>query len=230
MGEQTRKKERGWFFRATVAVIGFVGVGGLIALANFYIDLQERDRRNYAQKIDQYNKEVKEWEEWTPRVKSEGTLTIDSHYGIDLDTGMVNSLWNTPNMDIFYAGYGSWNPAKKNSGHFAEYLRALNGVRWHDGGRINDKDIQYRGVRNAKFQTKKDSQTGYPDLFYGHPSNSPTNNVYFIKTTSGNVAVFRIIDYETENNQNNYSRKVRVNYKTYPVNVDDKPRPVRPRR
>jgi hypothetical protein len=227
MGENVKSgKLRRW----GKGILTFVGVGGVIAIIKFGID--ENDRREEAERNEQqryqselrvYRENLTKWEKWRPSVLSSKRGKLSSAYSIDLDNGRVHTNWRLSGMDLSYQGGGGGS-------RYVELLRSHSGAQWYERGVVDPDDIKYRELRGAGFAAEKAS-SGYPDMFNGHPSNSPGGGyIFFVKTSEGNLSIFNISEYETENIGNGYyTRKMVYSYVTFP-NRPHPPKPIAPRR
>ncbi|MEL7298650.1 MAG: hypothetical protein AAGJ86_13390, partial [Pseudomonadota bacterium] len=184
--------------RWIVVVISFVGVGGAISLAKFYIDMKDRKDAEYRRSLQRYEKALAEWEAFSPSAMSSGTITIRTHKHVDLEQGRVTSSDSAKRADLFFTGSGYWDSGPPRRFVSSEYMRALNGSSWYDRGQISLDKVSYRALRDAKYATQRHPKSNYPDLFHGLPDDSPVNHVFFIKTAKGNVTKFRIMSYGTE--------------------------------
>ena len=215
--------------RWIVIVVSFVGVGGAISLAKFYVDMKDRKDAEYRRSLQRYERALAEWETFAPPVLSSGEITIRGHKNIDFEQGRVLSSDSSKRADLFFTGSGYWDNGPPRRFVSFEYMRALNGATWHDRGRISLDKVSYRTLRDAAYTTQRHPKSNYPDLFHGLPDDSPINHVFFLKTASGSVTKFRIVRYETQQFQGGFNRSVTLKYATYPI-VQHPAKPRRPRR
>lgn len=201
--------------------MAFVGIGGILAIINFYIEYKDKEESKYLRQLKEWKVQQKEWEKWYPEPISTGNVTLYAN-GLDLDTGQRHSNYKMANMDLTFSG---------GDVGFNSYLRALNNLSWRSMGLIDLSKITYQELKNAGYTRKKHAKSNYYDLFHEHPSNSPvTGHVYFLKTSKGNFAILKILNYPTESIPgpgHHFFRKLNLHYTTFP-NKQFPPRPRKP--
>ncbi len=208
-----------WFWKIAKGLGAFVGVSGIIAIINFYIQKNDRADQNYQAAISKWQKDVEDWNNWSPKPLVSGEYIFDAT-ALDLDTGDRHYNHNNPKMDLYYAG-GDFN--------MNSYFRALHGTKWFNKGPIEMKNIAYRQLKVSNFKAVKHPQSKYYDLFNEHPSNSPISGyTYFIKTNEGNLSIVQIKKFTNKISPDDHlNRKMTVSFNTYP-NSNGPPKPVRP--
>lgn len=186
-------------------------------------DIQKQLRQNYDKKVDEYQKKLVSWAQFSPQSRSLRPMgiTLRPLDRINLEDGWASGV-KQPGVlyDLVYVtGSGG-----------IEILRAENGVYWHLRGVAHFESIIYREIRDAQYYAPKNQRTGYPDLFYSHRSNvPPVNTVFFVRTKENNVAKVQILNYINEYYGNQVvSRNIRIKFEVFPI-VSDPPKPVPPK-
>ena len=185
---ESKRKSKVW--QILKGVFALIGVGGIIAIVNFYIEQTERKERKYQAELAQWNSDIDAWKKWSPDEIAAGEFTFNGN-GFDLDnTETPHSNYKRPEMDLYFSG-GDIG-AKT-------FFRALHGVSWVKKGLVETSTVNYSDLRDAQYTLKRHPESNYYDLFYGHPSNSPPKGyTYFFKTTKGNLSIVKILNYYTE--------------------------------
>ncbi|MFS4493728.1 hypothetical protein [Maribacter sp. 2308TA10-17] len=217
------KKKKSRFRKILKGIFAFVGVGGILAIINFYIEYNDKKDSKYQRQLKEWQVQLKEWEKWYPEPISAGNVTLYTN-GLDLDTGQRHSNFNKTNIDLMFSG---------GDVGFNSYLRALNKMSWLNKGLVDQSNITYQELKNARYARKKHAKSNYYDLFHEHPSNSPLPGyVYFLKTSKGNFAILKISSYTVKSIPgpgHHFFRKLNLHYTTFP-NKQFPPRPIKPKK
>lgn len=209
--------------RIIFAIISLIGVSGVIAILEYQQEQQDREEARYQQALQNYYQRLEEWDKFSPPSLSGSpqTATIRSIDRFDLESGHVSGVPTSDRQWDLLFGCGPQGE---------EYLRALDGVSWHEVGVADFGEIKYRDIRDADYIVRENLQTGYNDIFFMHRSNVPTNGfTYFIKTPEGNVAKFQIVDYNFLESNPMACRDMNIRYEVFPIKQDP-PKPTRPSR
>ncbi|MDH3691237.1 MAG: hypothetical protein OEU36_17475 [Gammaproteobacteria bacterium] len=208
------KKGQSWFRWALGSLIAVVGAGtGLVAVLSYYDSKQAEAEREFQERLA-------EWQVFEPDSLSRQAQTVELSGldRLDLETGRATGVPKSGlKWDLLFVCGPQGNEA----------IRAASGVQWHHLGKVSFSDVTYRDIRDAEFQSNRNPETGYNDMFYAHRGNVPGEGYAFaIKTSDNNVAKVQIMEYRSLQGNPQACRYVTLRYEVFPIVVDP-PRPQR---
>lgn len=200
-------------------VFAAVGIGGIIAIINFFISQSDRLDKKYDEDLDKYYTELNKWNNWFPEPVSTGEDFVEGAVGFDLDKGDKHTNFNMPQMDFYFAPGDS---------KFNAYLKALHNTKWYSRGKIDIKDISYQDLKNANYEAKRHPNSNSFDIFNVDPFDLPSKGyIYFLKTSDGNLSILQIKEFKQKRLPNNtFTRDMHFWYQTFPdTTFPSKPKP-----
>lgn len=187
---------------------------------NYKLEEQRKERQTQAHDVamKKYKQDLAEWEVFSPQHITQNVLALRGGDALDAELGNISSNLNNSN---------SWDLRFVCGPNGYEVLRALNGCLWKEVGVQDFNSISYKTIFESKFSSRRNSTTGYPDLFYAHKSNVPGKGyTYFIKTADGNIGILQILDYQNVDINPEVCRNIKLQYKLFPtVKYPAKPQP-----
>ena len=217
----------GVWVRWTIGIL--LSGGGLIGVMQYLDDRdvsirkfkeeQRKEQQSQAEKvIEKHKQNLADWEAFSPPLISKNLFTLRGGDALDVELGNISSNLNQSNAWDFRFICGP-------NGY--EALRAANGCLWKEVGVQDFNTISYKTILESEFSSRRNSTSGYPDLFYAHKSNVPGKNyTYFIKTADGNIGKLQIQGYQTVDNNPQVCRNTKLQYELFPVvKYPTKPRP-----
>lgn len=224
-----KSKNYGVWARWFIGIL--LGGGGLIGIMQFLEDrnirkeesrkeIQRQQKEQTEAMIAQFQKDLSDWNIFSPPAISKNYSTLRGLDAIDLELGNISSNLNQSN---------SWDLRFICGPNGMEGLRAMNGCQWKEIGVQEFNDISYKTILESDFSTRRNSASGNTDLFYLHKSNVPgPKYTYFIKTADGNIGKVQIQAYQAVDPNPMVCRNIKLQYELFPV-VNYPPKPEAPK-